>query len=235
MEGKRWSNQTADPRMREKNTTGLVQVETKDAMGKRADIFLNEHFVPLLDDFSMPPTLVVAIVSHGIFLSILWKRLLKRLPPKSITLSADASLAPPPSLEHLGGWSNTGLLELLLTRSAAKEANPSESGSSADATAASLSSVKALSSSEGTSKDKILPCDAKEVIFEASSLLADLINPSIKPSQPNMIQGWKTLIVAINGKDHLKGLKRTGGGVGTSRHDASQRSIETFFKRRKTE
>jgi hypothetical protein len=39
--------------------------------------------------------------------------------------------------------------------------------------------------------------------------------------------------LTVNGKDHLKGLKRTGGGVGSSRHDASQKGIESFFKRRK--
>lgn len=44
---------------------------------------------------------------------------------------------------------------------------------------------------------------------------------------------WTTTILTINGKDHLKGLKRTGGGVGSSRHDASQKGIESFFKRRK--
>jgi hypothetical protein len=48
-------------------------------------------------------------------------------------------------------------------------------------------------------------------------------------------QGWTTTIMTINGKDHLKGLKRTGGGVGSSRHDASQKGIESFFKRRKVD
>lgn len=54
-------------------------------------------------------------------------------------------------------------------------------------------------------------------------------------SKLSSAQGWTTTIMTINGKDHLKGLKRTGGGVGSSRHDASQKGIESFFKRRKVE
>ncbi|KAL6710868.1 hypothetical protein ACN47E_007925 [Coniothyrium glycines] len=56
-----------------------------------------------------------------------------------------------------------------------------------------------------------------------------------RPTSKAIIEGWTTVIRTINGKDHLLGLKRTGGGVGSSRHDASQKSIETFFKRRKVD
>jgi phage baseplate assembly protein gpV len=58
---------------------------------------------------------------------------------------------------------------------------------------------------------------------------------ALQAPTPHIAHGWNTTILAINGKDHLKGLKRTGGGVGSSRHDTSQKSIETFFKRRKVE
>jgi hypothetical protein len=47
------------------------------------------------------------------------------------------------------------------------------------------------------------------------------------------LPGWNIIIQKINGKDHLKGLKRTGGGVGSSRFDEGQRKIETFFKKQK--
>jgi hypothetical protein len=57
-------------------------------------------------------------------------------------------------------------------------------------------------------------------------------SPAITPC---IAEGWSSIILAINGKDHLRGLKRTGGGVGSSRHDASQKCIKTFFKRRKVE
>ena len=48
-----------------------------------------------------------------------------------------------------------------------------------------------------------------------------------------VLYGWVLIIKAINSKEHLRGLKRTGGGVGSSKHDDSQRSIDGFVKRRR--
>lgn len=211
MEGKRWTDRPADSSAPGEHAMDFVETETKQAMGIRADGFLDEHFIPLLDESVMLNDLVVAIVSHGIFLSILWKRILKRLPPKSVTLCVDAAATPRPSLEHLGGWSNTGYLELLLTRSLTKGASPSEAVSTNNSHFVSLSHVKSSFFDEVKSEDK---------------------SPTIKP---DMVRDWTTRVMMINGKDHLKGLKRTGGGVGSSRHDTAQRSIESFFKRRRLE
>jgi len=235
IEGKSWSGGTADSRVPGKKATEFVEVETKDAMRKRADVFLDKHLVPLIDDSSMAPDLVIAIVSHGIFLSILWKRILKRLPIRSVALCDDGSVAPRPSLEHLGAWSNTGYLEVLLTRFLTQEASPFETVSPDDSPLASLPGAKTPTSREGNGKDEALRCDSKKAGFEETPLLAGMKKPSVRISKPDVIQGWNTLVMTINGKDHLKGLKRTGGGLGSSRHDTSQRSIETFFKRRRVE
>lgn len=48
---------------------------------------------------------------------------------------------------------------------------------------------------------------------------------------PNILAGYKMTIIGINTKEHLRGLKRTGGGVGSSKHDEKQKSIESFFKK----
>ena len=45
------------------------------------------------------------------------------------------------------------------------------------------------------------------------------------------LAGFTMLINTVNGKDHLKHLKRTGGGVGSSKFDDKQKTIESFFKR----
>ena len=37
-------------------------------------------------------------------------------------------------------------------------------------------------------------------------------------------------VLTHNGQEHLKGLKRTRGGVGSSKHDAKQRKLDSFFK-----
>lgn len=36
--------------------------------------------------------------------------------------------------------------------------------------------------------------------------------------------------LTYNGREHLKGLKRTRGGVGSSKHDPKQRKLDSFFK-----
>jgi len=46
---------------------------------------------------------------------------------------------------------------------------------------------------------------------------------------------FQITVKTINGKDHLKGLKRTGGGLGSSKFEEGQKSIETFFKKRKSD
>ena len=48
---------------------------------------------------------------------------------------------------------------------------------------------------------------------------------------PQVLYGWALTVHAINSREHLQGLKRTRGGVGSSRYDAKQTSIDTFFKK----
>jgi broad specificity phosphatase PhoE len=67
-EGKRFYE-----RLDNKDTSGFVEVESKDSMAHRADSFLEEYLLPLLGKASKDADSVVAIVSHSIFLSTLWK------------------------------------------------------------------------------------------------------------------------------------------------------------------
>jgi hypothetical protein len=240
MEGKKWYDRLTESKVsgkehhrhENKDTAGFVDVESKDAMARRADTFLDAHLLPLLGDASEDADQIVAIVSHGIFLSTLWKRLLLRLPPKSVTLSPDLQATARPSLEHLGGWSNTGYLELHLTQAKLEAPNPT-----ADAhvvPVAGPSSSPAVD--DGLGKIEVPQAafadDPAAQSHEASPPSAVAASPA---PAPRVAHGWTSTILMINGKDHLNGLKRTGGGVGSSRHDASQKSIETFFKRRKVE
>ena len=74
MEGKKWNNRSSEsklskgerPKLADKEISGSVDVESRRAMARRADIFLNEYLLPLLDDASESGTSVVAIVSHGL-------------------------------------------------------------------------------------------------------------------------------------------------------------------------
>lgn len=98
------------------NDPGFVDVESKEAMNDRADIFLDQHLLPLVGKKDTHSKAVVVVVSHGIILSHLWRRLLLKLPPRSVTVAPEVTAAKGSIvLQHLGGWSNTGYLELHLT------------------------------------------------------------------------------------------------------------------------
>ena len=46
-----------------------------------------------------------------------------------------------------------------------------------------------------------------------------------------VLYDWALVVHAINSREHLQGLKRTGGGVGSSRYDSKQKSMDAFFKK----
>ena len=52
-----------------------------------------------------------------------------------------------------------------------------------------------------------------------------------KPASPAVLYDWMLAVDAINSKEHLRGLKRTGGGLGSARHDKKQKQIDSFFKK----
>jgi broad specificity phosphatase PhoE len=198
-----------------KDDPGFVDVESKKSMALRADTFLDEHLFALLNQPQANSG--IAIVSHGIFLSVLWRRLLLRLPPKSVTFRSEL-LATYGSLdlERLGGWSNTGYLEVEMLQSVAPGL-PTEESLAADANTIKIDVAFVAA----------VPLDEEAISNTSSTVQLKTASTAI------VLTGWTTSILAVNSKSHLVGLKRTGGGVGSSRHDDKQKSIESFFKRRK--
>ncbi|KAK5729542.1 hypothetical protein LTR17_011845 [Elasticomyces elasticus] len=213
-----------------KNDPGFVDVESKESMCKRADAFLDQHLIALFEHESADSKLEVAVVSHGILLSNLWRRLLLRLPRKSLSIAAEVTAAKGPVvLEHLGGWSNTGYLEL-----AFKKGNKDQPVEPITA---------ALTSNAQDDEAPTLPTPAPLAMVsddtpdEASSSAAqkDSSAPvSPKPASSRVLAGWSTAIIAVDSKAHLVGLKRQRGGIGRLAHDEGQKKIEGFFKRQKT-
>ncbi|KAF2016907.1 phosphoglycerate mutase-like protein [Aaosphaeria arxii CBS 175.79] len=207
-------------RQSHKDQAGFVDVESKDSLAKRADAFLDAHLLPIFDDAVEPGDCVVAIVSHGIMLSTLWKRILLRLPPQSVTLSPEVVVKSPRfSLEHLGGWSNTGYLDLHMSKDT-KDSDPTPS----------VVKRSVLRSSQSQSID----CSNEEQKPIDTNAIEKQPNQAQTPSGP-LSSGWVTLVQAIDAKDHLGGLKRTRGGIGSAKHDTSQKKLDGFFKRRKAE
>ncbi|MCJ1472021.1 hypothetical protein MMC13_000665 [Lambiella insularis] len=179
------------------NDPDFKDVESKEAMTARMESFLTEHLMPVLAASDLGSGPVIAIVSHGIILSVLWRCLLKRFASHSVKLGPGLAIrgGGPTTLEHLGGWSNTGYLDLDIQAPVrAVEA-------------------KKLGGSSTTTKDLII---------------------KQHPVAPGLALGGYTMTIkAVNSKDHLSGLKRTGGGVGSSKFDEGQKTIESFFKKRK--
>ena len=205
-EGKRFNAQPRDASRSGKKhdryeqlEPGLKAAETKAEMAIRMNKFLDDSLLPILRGNGRAQGTVIAIVSHGMILSTLWKCLLKRFALHGVKLGSGIQIASntDSSLEHLGAWSNTGYLELDIEKEAAREK------------AAGITEILATS----TLND------------EPS---ADNMN------EPTILYGWIVTIRAINSKAHLQGTKRTGGGVGSSKHDESQKSIDGFFKKQRT-
>ncbi|MCJ1253907.1 hypothetical protein MMC24_001721 [Lignoscripta atroalba] len=203
-EGKPFYSRVRDSSMTGKDThrakhladPGFKDVESKASMAIRMNDFLDKHLIPLLKCTGKAEEPSIAIVSHGIILSNLWRCILNRFPKQSVRLAPGLSVgsggvAP---LEHLGGWSNTGYLELEVQRPTMTEE-------------VEVTGLGIPDASE----------EKGPTIVEHHALLS----------------GWTMTINTINGKEHLKGLKRTGGGVGSSKFEEGQKKIESFFKKQK--
>lgn len=89
-------------------------VESKESMDARMDSFVMEHLVPLLPIEGSKAEVIFAIISHGIILNHLWKSFRKLVPRANVASFPGMEVRG--GLEYLGGWSNTGYLELDIQR-----------------------------------------------------------------------------------------------------------------------
>ena len=204
-----------------KDDAGFVDVENKDSLAKRADAFLDQHLMPLFE--TSAEKLCVVVVSHGILLSNLWRRMLLRLPRKSLTIAPEiTAVRDNIILEHLGGWSNTGYLHLSLSKDVVKTSPTMPMVLSSP----SLGPVTALESPSPGMGQAVPLQNAK------STEVHDASEPPKAVSR--VLRGWSTTIVAIDSKQHLVGLKRQRGGIGRLAHDGGQKKLDSFFKRQRT-
>ena len=114
---------------------GFRPKETSEAMAKRADIFLDDYILPQLA-IDHEQEGIVAVVSHGLMLAVLWKSLLARFGPRTVSLGAEInSKTGSRPLEYLPGWSNTGYVELHMVKTSASavESIPCDEDTSAPA------------------------------------------------------------------------------------------------------
>ena len=182
-------------RSQHQDDPGFKDVESKESMALRMSHFLHDHLVPAIRSDTLGPNSDIVVVSHGIILSQLWRCFLKFVTKNSVTLSPGLSVGTGAitPLEYLGGWSNTGYLELEILKKEAVAA--SDLGN--------LTTVSPAPGSSGADGDPL----------------------------PTLHQ-YRVIVKTVNGKEHLEGLKRTRG-VGSSKFDEGQTSIDSFFKKRK--
>lgn len=212
-------------RDKHKSDPGFVDVESKESMAKRVDEFLDEHLLPLFDAGAGVDGLAVAIVSHGMLLSTLWRRLLLRLPRKSLNIAPEVTASRGELiLEHLGGWSNTGYLQL----SFRKDDQQTESHNHAARGNMPIANHEA---SESFTRSPTRPATASTMRESSPARTGQASDSGRIASNP--LIGYSTTILAIDNKQHLSGLKRQRGGIGRSAHDESQRKLDGFFKKRR--
>lgn len=187
-------------------------MESKESMTRRTDIFVDQHVRPLILQGTPEQDTVVAVVSHGIILSHLWKSILRIFSKQTVSLApgllvGGGGVTP---LEYLGGWSNTGYLELDIT--------------TFNSHAQTEAKVEAKNGAKNEAKVQVTgpPVAALSLLAtEATELVALALPPTTR-----------MLIKTVNGKEHLQGLKRARG-VGSSQFDEGQKKIESFFKKTK--
>lgn len=208
-----------------KRQPGFVDVESEESMAERIDVFLNDRILPLIDEDSKDRELIVAIVSHGMLLTHFWRRLLLRLPRKSLTIAPEAMPARDNViLDHIGGWSNTGYMELVICRNG--ELLPPE--------AASQKSVDGSDAAEEATLPTPVPPSLEPEDAEVSvAPVTSNEKTAGSAASGQILVGYSTTIVAVDSKLHLLGLKRQRGGIGSLAHDESQRKLDAFFKKPK--
>ena len=194
-------------------------VESKESMRARVDAFIDEYLLKLFDEEKNEST--VAVVSHGILLNHLWRAILRRFHASDVAvvtglLAADRGL----SLEYLGGWSNTGYLELEIKR---------KYDDVLLAPAKSRATLPESQPSQPIERSSAPTLEHREI---TQNLIATSSQNSNEPPRA-MLQNRSLVVKAVNSLEHLVGLKKTRGGIGSLKHDSRQKTMDSFFKKRK--
>ncbi|KIW86991.1 uncharacterized protein Z519_12456 [Cladophialophora bantiana CBS 173.52] len=120
----RRAQHTFNPRVPNPEDPSFRPQETTEAMVKRAELFLNDFILPLfasVEDVRDSVQECVAVVSHGLFLSVLWKTLLGKFSTRSVTLGPNIEgWGYNRPLEYLPSWTNTGFLEVTIEKRTAE-------------------------------------------------------------------------------------------------------------------
>ncbi|KAI1001973.1 hypothetical protein K3495_g6231 [Podosphaera aphanis] len=197
--------------------------ESRNSMITRANLFIDQQLAKAILDAKESHTVVV--VSHGIFLRHLWWCLVNRFHRDNTRSLFESGDHPTDYTNHIGSWSNTGYLEISIERPD-MEPPPDNSSRNENITASKLDvSIGGIPS---TSK-KATPIGPK------SHLIASGYSPVSSMTLNNyskVLLEMILVIISINNRQHLKGLKKTPRGIGSLKHDNRQKVMDSFFTKR---
>jgi hypothetical protein len=153
----------------------------------------------------------------------------------------------------LGGWSNTGYLDL--------EVKSNDLPSSLSSIASGASSVIGSGSPPYEMEADLDPAvpsatslPTKLDVASSPTTTGQVPEPDLPDGSISNVAGPSTndstvcssitsttskllnmslLVRAVNSQKHLEGLKKTRGGIGSAKHDDKQRTMDSFFKRQK--
>ncbi|CAG8957735.1 hypothetical protein HYFRA_00000072 [Hymenoscyphus fraxineus] len=208
-------NQNANSEVRD--IPGFKDVESKPAMQARMESFIDLHLAGLIAEAT--PERTVVVVAHGIILSHLWRCLLNRFHSSDVVVAPNALFEDRGSgLQRLGRWSNTGVLDLQVKRKPV--------------------------STESEEPQSIVEDNVTEGLQVAPTAVSASSPPTPTPTQPTLVStvssptsraffaSLSLSVMAINNQDHLQGLKKTRGGIGSLKHDSSQRTMDSFIRKK---
>lgn len=185
-------------------SAGWIEPESKDSMKARVERFIDVHLVPtVVRGFNSDVNHSIAIVAHGVILNVVLRCLLARFGPEELN-KLRRPTDTPGKMEWLASWSNTGYLEADLrlkisAPSAAAESRP------------------AATSANGR---PVVP----RQISRDNAVTASAARQAEAPTLEILMT-----VNSVNSTDHLQGLKKTRGGIGSAAFDQKQKTVDSFF------
>lgn len=240
-EGKKYSEKSKDGNQTGKvshmdahrKDPGFVEVESRESMHIRVETFIDVHLVHLMHEVGDDRSVVV--VAHGIILTYLWRAILARFRP-FVTVANDVQLsARGLSLEYLGGWSNTGYLDLEVKKRPRISSGDVESSTATEVSAKVPFAPVTHGSTSYASKMQDKSGNSSWSLQQSSNTVPTKLVSTLVPPRPQSVKELCLVVKAVNSQEHLKNLKKTRGGIGNLKHDSSQKTVDSFFKRPKSD
>ena len=202
--------------------------ETRDSLMSRVNKFLGVHLFPLLQQEYHSHKDVVMIVSHGVLLKHIWCQFISRLPTIGLyyNYAEKHNQITKTFLYQFSQWSNTGYIQVLCVKNLDVRyvQHTTENATKMDTVNNGPTDLTL-----GRSIDLGIKAGPTH-IYNVQRLDG---NSNRRMNEEGFHKGWKIVVEIVNGDTHLKSLKRTGGGIGSARHDKKQKRIDTFLLRTK--